>query len=58
MFDGTVIADLSDEEAPPAPPPFHRRVSRTHSCGWMAASETFTDERAFVVLNFCLSYEW
>jgi hypothetical protein len=57
MFDAIVIADLSDEEAPPAPPEHRERPPEALDRA-DAASDTFTDERAFVVLESCVSYEW
>jgi hypothetical protein len=57
MFDGIIIADLSDEEAPPAPPEHRERPPEALERA-DAASDTFTDERAFVVLESCVSYEW
>ena len=58
MFDEIVSAGLVDEETLARAAAAPRRFSRVRSNGADSAPETFTDERAFVVVGFCVSHEW
>jgi len=58
MSDEIVTAGLIDEEALARAAAAPRCFSRGRSSGADGASETFTDERAFVVVEFCAPHEW
>ncbi len=58
MFDEIVSAGLVDEETLARAAAASRRFSWVRSSGADSAPETFTDERAFVVVEFCVLHEW